>query len=87
LIVFDHPQIVAPALHNFGGEFALGGIELVDLDSGTPRHQIPVLLWTEKGLVMTQNPFFVEPRGAGLRFYFMPEDDRSRLFLYDVEVN
>jgi Family of unknown function (DUF6454) len=68
-------------------EFALGGIELVDLKTGRPLHQVPVALWSDKGLVMTQNPFFVESRGPGLRFYFVPEDDQSRLFVYDVAVN
>ena len=65
-------------------EFALGGLELVDLASGRVRHQVPVQLWTEAGVVMTQNPFTVEASAAGLRFYFVPEDDKSRLFVYDV---
>jgi hypothetical protein len=65
-------------------EFALGGLELVDLATGRPRHQIPVQLWTDTGVVMTQNPFAVEPSEEGLRFYFVPEDDKSRLFVYDV---
>jgi hypothetical protein len=70
-----------------GPEFALGGIELVDLKTGRPQHQVPVALWSDKGLVMTQNPFFAEARESGLRFYFVPEDDQSRLFVYDVAVN
>ena len=65
-------------------EFALGGLELVDLASGRVRHQIPVQLWTDTGVVMTQNPFAVETVATGLRFYFVPEDDKSRLFVYDV---
>ena len=70
-----------------GPEFALGGIELVDLKTGRPLHQVPVALWSDKGLVMTQNPFFVEAQASGLRFYFVPEDDSSRLFIYDVAVD
>jgi hypothetical protein len=65
-------------------EFYFGGIDLVDLRNNSPAYQIPVTLWTEDGLVMTLNPFFVEERDGGLRFYFMPEDDDSRLFIYDV---
>ena len=41
----------------------------------------------ETGIVMTQNPFWAETAGAGLRFYFMPEDDTSRVFVYDAKVN
>ncbi len=64
--------------------FALGGIEIVDLAAGTAIFQVPVMQWTESGLPMTQNPFWAETRGNGLRFYFVPEDDRSRMFVYDV---
>lgn len=65
--------------------FRLGGIELVDLNDGRPVHQVPVLLWTAGGLDMTHNPVWLEPRAAGLRAYFMPEDDPSTLYIYDVE--
>ena len=64
--------------------FRLGGIDLVDLDDGRPLHQVPVLLWTAGGLDMTHNPVWIEPSAAGLRAYFMPEDDRSTLYIYDV---
>ena len=66
--------------------FSLGGLELVDLASLRPLHQLPVSLWTdaEEPRVLTQNPVYAETAGAGLRVYFMPEDDRSRLFVYDV---
>jgi 4-hydroxybenzoate polyprenyltransferase len=62
----------------------LGGLDLVDLDDGRPLHQIPVPLWTASGHVMTRNPVWLEPRDTGLRAYFMPEDDRSTLYVYEV---
>ena len=65
--------------------FRLGGIELVNLADGRPLHQAPVLLWTADGLDMTHNPVWIEPSEAGLRAYFMPEDDRSTLYVYDVD--
>jgi uncharacterized protein DUF6454 len=64
--------------------FRLGGIDLVSLEDGRPLHQVPVLLWTAAGLDMTHNPAWIEPAAAGLRAYFMPEDDRSTLYVYDV---
>jgi len=33
---------------------------------------------------MTHNPVWIEPAAAGLRACFMPEDDRSTLYTYDV---
>ena len=65
--------------------FRLGGLELVDFRDGRPRHQVPVLLWTAGGLAMTHNPVWIEPSATGLRGYFMPEDDRSTLYVYEVE--
>jgi hypothetical protein len=64
--------------------FRLGGLDLVDLRDGRPVHQVPVLLWTAGGLDMTHNPVWLEPTAAGLRGYFMPEDDKSTLYIYDV---
>jgi hypothetical protein len=64
--------------------FRLGGIDLVSLEDGRPLHQVPVPLWTAGGLDMTHNPVWIEPSAAGLRAYFMPEDDRSTLYIYDV---
>lgn len=70
--------------------FALGGMELVNLATGLPLHQLPIELWTDAGLPMTQNPFWAEPSDSaerGLRVYFLPEDNRSTLFTYEVTVD
>jgi hypothetical protein len=64
--------------------FRLGGIELIDLRDDRPLCQAPVLLWTRSGLDMTHNPVWVEPSAVGLRAYFMPDDDQSTLYIYDV---
>jgi hypothetical protein len=66
--------------------FRLGGIELVDLADGRPLHQVPVLLWTSTGFDMTHNPVWLEATPTGLRGYFMPEDDQSTIYVYDVTV-
>jgi hypothetical protein len=65
--------------------FRLGGIDLVDLEDGRPIHQVPVLLWTAGGMDMTHNPVWIEPSATGLRGYFMPEDDKSTIYIYDVD--
>ena len=65
--------------------FRLGGLDLVSLTDGRPLFQTPVLLWTASGFDMTHNPVWLEPSDAGLRGYFMPEDDKSVLYIYEVE--
>lgn len=66
--------------------FRLGGMDLVDLTAGRPLHQVPVLLWTRGGLDMTHNPAWIEATASGLRGYFMPEDDQSTIYIYEVTV-
>lgn len=66
--------------------FRLGGLDLVSLTDGRPLFQTPILLWTASGLDMTHNPVWMEPSAAGLRGYFMPEDDKSVLYVYEAEV-
>jgi hypothetical protein len=64
--------------------FRLGGMDLIDLRDGRPLHQVPVLLWTAAGLDMTHNPVWMEVTSTGLRGYFMPEDNRSTIYVYEV---
>ena len=33
---------------------------------------------------MTHNPVWLEAAGTGLRGYFMPEDDKSTLYVYEA---
>jgi hypothetical protein len=66
--------------------FPLGGFEIVDLKGNRAIYQVPIELWTDSGLPMTQNPFWVEPTANGLRAYFMPEDEKSMLYIYEAEI-
>jgi Family of unknown function (DUF6454) len=66
--------------------FALGGIEIVDLSTNRVTHQVPIQLWTASGLPMTQNPVWIETAAGGLRAYFMPEDGKSTLYVYEADV-
>ena len=80
-------EMLCGGLSNYqkGNEkFSLGGLELIDLVRGRAIHQLPLELWTESGLPMTQNPFWIEPTERGLRAYFLPEDQRSTLYIFDV---
>ena len=62
----------------------LGGLELVSLTDARPIHQVPVLVRTPAGRVLTQNPSWFEVTPAGLRWYFMPDDDDSTIYVYDI---
>ena len=66
------------------GSFALGGIGLIDTGTLSIVHEIPVRLWVDGRLPMTQNPFYAVATEEGLRFYFMPEDNESIVYVYDT---
>jgi hypothetical protein len=64
----------------------LGGIDLVDLVSAAPLHQLPVGLTTPSGESLTRNPsFFEAAEGGGVRAYFLPDDDKAILYVYRIE--
>jgi hypothetical protein len=70
-----------------GPRYALGGLEIVDLAQNQAIYQVPFEQWTESGLPMTYNPMWIEPTTGGLRAYFMPEDEKSTVYVYEVDVN
>jgi hypothetical protein len=79
-------NLIADLTLGEGSAYHPGGFEIVDLAGNRPIFQVPVELWTESGLPMTQNPFWVEPTATGLRAYFMPEDEKSTLYIYEADV-
>ena len=82
-------EMLCSGLNNYqpkkdGPRFALGGLEIVDLLFNRPVYQVPVEQWTESGLPMTQNPFWIEIASGALRAYFMPEDGKSTIYIYEI---
>ena len=67
--------------------FRLGGLELIDLRTHRPVHQVPLPLWTASGLDMTHNPSWFELTATGIRGYFMPEDDSSVIYVFEAALN
>jgi hypothetical protein len=72
---------------NGNAVFRLGGLELVNLSSHQAVYQIPLALYAPSGRPMTQNPFWLEITPNGLRGYFVPDDDQTTMYVYEVEVN
>ncbi len=63
--------------------FRLGGLELIDATDLRIHHQVPVPLRHPAAPAWTQNPFLVESDAAGLRFFFIPEDDESHIHIFE----
>ena len=82
-------RMLCSGLNNYraskdGPIFRLGALEIVDLRDNRPVYQVPIELWSPSGLPMTQNPFWVDPTDQGVRAYFMPDDEKSTLFVYEA---
>lgn len=54
--------------------------------AGRPVHQASGLLWSS-GFDITHNPVWLEPSAIGLCVYFLPEDNRSTLYIHEVETD
>lgn len=66
------------------GNFSLGGIDLIDLTKLQAIHQLPITLYSDKKNVMTRNPMAFEVVQDHLRCYFIPDDETSTLYIFDV---
>lgn len=67
--------------------YGVGGIELLDLKRGLPLWQVPVDLRAPSGRPMTTNPFWLAATPRGLRGWFLPDDDRSTLYVFDTSAD
>ncbi len=76
-------QIYGLPEHRFPS-MRLGGIDLVHIEEFRPHHQVPVSLRPPAAPAWTQNPFFVETMNSGLRFFFLPEDNRSTMYIFEA---
>jgi hypothetical protein len=68
--------------------FPLGGLALVDMDTLTVGHEVPVTQRSAAGSVVTRNPVLLEATDSGLRLSAVPDDDEAGTLLIleaDVE--
>ncbi len=63
----------------------IGGIELIDMENHVIDHKLSVFETTASGEFMVRNPSYLEftENGSNL-FYFVPEDNSSSLYIYEV---
>ncbi|MEV3987681.1 DUF6454 family protein [Streptomyces sp. NPDC049837] len=60
-----------------GGVFSLGGIAVVDVDSGRIEHEAPMTELSPAGRVVTYNAVHLETDGSVLRMFAVPDDGAS----------
>jgi len=62
----------------------LGGLAMIELATAKIVHEIPLLLRSDTGVIMTRNPMDVQLSDSSLRFYFAPEDNQTIIYIYQV---
>lgn len=67
------------------GGYNLGGIALVDVATMTPLAEVPIALESAKGVRLTQNPMDVSAENGRLRFYWMPDQHDSTMYIYEAQ--
>jgi hypothetical protein len=67
--------------------YNLGGIALVDTLSMVPLAELPITMISDPGVPVTQNPIDVDIVDGKLRFYFLPDQHNSTLYVYEAVPN
>lgn len=62
----------------------LGGLQIIRLKDYTSAWETPVPIWVANNIPLNNNPFFAETTAEGLILYFIPEDDESQMYKYEV---
>lgn len=82
------PTMLCSGLTNYGSgatEFQLGGIAIIDLKTMLPLDEVPITGLSALGVVLTENPMDVAVVDGKLRFYWMPDQHNSTVYVYEAE--
>jgi hypothetical protein len=66
-------------------QFQLGGLAIVDLETMMPLDEVPITGLSALGVVLTENPMDVAIIDGKLRFYWLPDQHNSTLYVYEAE--
>jgi len=84
------PTMLCSGLTDYGSgssEFQLGGLAILDLETMLPLGEVPITGLSALGVVLTQNPMDVDVVDGKLRFYWMPDQHNSTVYVYEAEPN
>ncbi|TPX10458.1 uncharacterized protein E0L32_008677 [Thyridium curvatum] len=61
----------------------IGGLAVVDMLTMAPLMEVPLTLTSAQGNLVTKNPVDVAVVGGRLRFFFLPDEHNSALYVYE----
>ncbi|KAF4563190.1 hypothetical protein EYR40_007099 [Pleurotus pulmonarius] len=84
---FDNkPHMFCGGLATFGG-MNIGGLAIIDAETMIPRLEVPMMLQSENGWLLTTNPVDVDCVDGKLRAYFFPDQEVNNATLYAYEAD
>lgn len=81
------PTMLCSGLTDYGSganKFQLGGVAIIDLETMLPL-EVPITGLSALGVVLTQNPMDVAVVDGKLRFYWLPDQHNSTVYIYEAE--
>jgi hypothetical protein len=64
--------------------YELGGLALIDSETGSLLHELPITLRSPQNHVLTRNPVYLESAGKEIRMYAVPDDHIGALLIYET---
>ncbi|KAF9501336.1 hypothetical protein BDN71DRAFT_1460696 [Pleurotus eryngii] len=84
---FDNkPHMFCGGLASYGG-VNIGGLAVIDMETMVPRLEVPIMLQSENGWLLTTNPVDVDCVDGKLRAYFFPDQEVNNATLYAYEAD
>lgn len=79
--------LICSGLADYGAtRFQLGGLAILDLETMVPLAEVPITALSDLGTVLTQNPMDVSVVDGKLRFYLVPDQHVSTVYVYEAEI-
>ena len=69
----------------FANNVKLGGVAIVDLETMVPLAEVPIMMLSDLGGIVSNNPVDVDVVGGRLRLYFLPDSTNATLYVYEAQ--
>ncbi|KAK4147182.1 uncharacterized protein C8A04DRAFT_24980 [Dichotomopilus funicola] len=69
----------------YGANTSIGGVALVDMQTMVPLYELPLSMVSDGGNLVTKNPMDAAIVDGKLRFFFLPDEHNSTLYVYEPE--
>ncbi|KAK9370362.1 hypothetical protein V1509DRAFT_637965 [Lipomyces kononenkoae] len=85
---FDQRGImICSGVTSLNSTITIGGVALVDIETMIPVAEVPITISSDLGAAITTNPMDVTVVDGRLRFYFLPDQHNSTLYVFEAEPN